>query len=314
MWLVTALLLLAGCAKTCIGIGELGSKERPYVIAVAEWPHQVDSSATFAQVQDCFESEVGVRVTFEIVADARSVARQLHEFNANLGVMDANEFVSADPAQRLSAYLIPLGSDAFYAQTVLLIKNSESVLARRDMNAHLIGESDPYALRLADGGRVAYHSQASVEGFLVPRHLLLEAGVFPERSVFTGDWGLSLQLLQKGEADLAALSADYLREAWKVSELSVGLSRQGVFVAALSPEFPRRVLVTQKGASKRILKRVREGLQACVAGGLKDQIRFIFSGERFASAQKESFSFLERIVMFQKTFLRVLPSLNELNQ
>jgi ABC-type phosphate/phosphonate transport system substrate-binding protein len=306
-WLVP-LLFVVGCVRTCVGIGELGSKERPFLVSLDGWHHPEDSGTDFRTIQDCVEKEAGYRVLFEIFADARTVMRELAAKRAHLGLVGATPF--AQEGQQLG--LVPLfavGSrQSFQERSVLIVRIGQNGSDQSlKMGLHLGQHYLSPALQMAHGGTVAYLSQSSATGFLVPRHLMLQAGILPNRAIFTESWELIEELVRKGEANVGALSETYVREKWGVDSVSVGMSHNDVTVVSLSPAFPQRVIATERKASRRIIDAVLKGVLGCVAGPARDGVARTFSGTQFQSIGSDDFSFLRNMMAFQESFVRVLP-------
>lgn len=302
------LLFLVGCVRTCVGIGELGSKERPFLVSIDGWHHSEDSGTDFRTIQDCVEQAAGYRVLFEIFADARTVMRELAAKRAHLGLVGATAFAK----EGLQLGLIPLfavGSRFSYQdRSVLIVRKGAGSNQSLKMGLHLGQDYLSPTLQRAHEGTVAYLSQSSSTGFLVPRHLLLQAGILPDRAIFTDSWGLTEKLVRSGEADVGALTETYVRETWGVDSVSVGISHEGVTVVSLSPAFPQRVIIAESSSSRRIIDAVLKGVRFCAAGPARAGIARTFSGIRFQPVGQDDFRFLRKMLDFQGSFVRVLPA------
>lgn len=301
------LLLVVGCVRTCVGIGELGSKDRPFLVSIDGWHHAEDSGTDFRTIQDCVEQAAGYRVLFEIFADARTVMRELAAKRAHLGLVGATAFAQ-EGLQLGLAPLLAVGSRLSYQdRTLLIVPSGTGNDQSLKMGLHLGQDYLSPALQRAHQGTVAYLSQSSSTGFLVPRHLLLQAGILPDRAIFTESWELIEELVRSGEADVGALTETYVREMWGVDSVSVGISHEGVTVVSLSPAFPQRVIIAERSSSRRIIDAVLKGVRSCLAGPARAGIARTFSGTQFQPVGQDDFGFLRNMLEFQESFVRVLP-------
>ncbi len=298
---------VTACVKTCVGIGELGSKERPFVVSIDGWPYKVDSARDFSVIQECVERRAGFRVVFEIYADSRSVVSALSDKRSHLGVMEATAFASVDVERGLAPLYFPGERENFSERSVLVAATSGALTQSLKTGIHLGQSYLSPALMKAHDGVVAYHSQESTVGFLVPRHLLLESGILPSEALFTGDWRISEDLVRQKKVDLAVLSESHIQKQWGAAEVTIGMEKNGLTVVSLSRPFPKRVIVAEQGTSAQVVEGVLNGVKNCAATGARDAIGRSFSGVVFETASHENFAFLRGIVDFQRTFVRVLP-------
>ncbi len=308
-WIIgSSVLLLVSCMKTCIGTGELGSKERPLVIALEGWSDPNASVAHFSKIQRCLDKTAGYRTAFEIYADGSSVVRSLIEGDAYLGLMESASFVS----EGMNAGIVPLflaGRQQRYEKRSVIIGKDASGHSDLERMAWQQGRSGwPQTLKQAAGGIIAYHSQSSTEGFLVPRQMLLEADILPRGAIFTTDWYATEELVRSGNADVGVLSDEYLVQKWHEKQIVPGLVHDGLVVLAVSPPIPKKLVVAQEGSSLKVVMAIKAGLELCSQGEAAEAIERTFGGQQFEAANLADFEFLRDVVEFQRVFVRVLPA------
>lgn len=300
--------LMVSCIKTCVGAGELGSKERPLVIALEGWSDPNASVAHFDKIQRCLDKAAGYRTAFEIYADGSSVVRSLNEGEAYLGLMESASFVS----EGMNSGIVPLflaGRQQRYEKRSVIIGKARPAHADFERMAWKLGRAGwPQTLKPAREGMIAYHSQSSTEGFLVPRQMLLEAGVLPRGAIFTTDWAATEELVRSGNADAGVLSDEYLIQKWQAKEATPGLLHDGLVVLAVSPPIPKKLVVAQEGVSIKVAKAIKAGLESCSRGEAAEAVEKTFGGQQFEAANLADFEFLRDVVDFQRVFVRVLPA------
>lgn len=305
---LSSVVILVSCVKTCVGIGELGSKERPVVFALEGWSHAADSIQDFSDIQSCLEDKSGFRTRFEIYPDGPSVVRNLLSRQSFFGILDSASYVSDGMNVGLDARFIAGGSQERFERRSVLIGPARAADSGGMQIAPKAGGSAwSLYLSTADAGIIAYHSQSSTEGFLVPRHMLFELGVFPRGAVFTADWSVTEELVRDGGADIGVLSDDYVRSAWGVDQVHVGLTKDGLSVLAISPPIPLKVLVVHPDSSDKVVLALEKGILACGRTPLLDALTRVFGGPALEIANRRDFDFLRDVIEFQRTFVRVLP-------
>lgn len=305
--LIVASLFIVSCVKTCVGIGELGSKERPLLFSLEGWHSDSDSTAAFNAIQDCMEKSSGYRVGFEIYADPSAVVRSLKAKRAQFGLLDSISFVSEGLGQGLVPLYI-VGENRDFAKRAVIVgsvaQNSRSFV---DSSLHFSKSSWALSLQKAHQGTFAYLTQDSAEGFLVPRHMMLDVGVLPDAAIFAGNWEVVEELVRGDKVDMGVLSEEYIKQNWEIEEAKIGLAHDGVIILAISPPFPKRVMAANADLSTTTINAITNGLMICATGADRSAIEKTFSGVQFERADLDDFAFLKEITEFQRTFVRVLP-------
>jgi ABC-type phosphate/phosphonate transport system substrate-binding protein len=298
----SVLLAFPACAKTCVGPGELGSKERPLIFALEGWPHAEESGANFQLVRDCLEDRARYRTGFEIHADVESVVDSVLRQEAVLGVVRSASFVSIPSETSI---------EALYTAEALSGASDRSVVVVRNTDRADLTWSSELQRRLLDSvqdGTVAYFSQDSDVGFLIGRQLLFEQGVLPAAAVFTSSWDTSLDLLTQGRVQAAIISEAHLRSLWGQDRVDLGFSQDRFVVVDTSPPVPSRVVVAHKFHAEGVIRAIIAGLAACASSQktVEPLVR-IFGGAEFKQADLQSFAFLRRVHEFQSVFVRIIP-------
>lgn len=298
-WLGVALLMVS-CVRTCVGLGELGSKERPAVVALEGWPHTEDSVTGFQLIRDCLEQKARYRVAFEIYADIEGVVESLTKREALIGVVNSASFVTVPEESKLQALFVPHDGPASGDRSIII-----ALEAKGSAGQGL--SSGATTLQVMHEALVAYHSQTSDVGFLVGRQLLYDQGVLPKGAIFTSSWRISEELVRQGRVAGAVVSEDYLRQSWGVGRAESGMVHQGVVVLAVSPTIPARVVVAPSERPQRVVDAVIGALPSCATAEVGAAVARTMGGTKFEPADLDSFAFLRRVMAFQETFVRVLP-------
>ncbi len=156
---------------------------------------------------------------------------------------------------------------------------------------------------LADlrGRTLAFGSESSTSGYLMPLHFLLEAGLDPKqdlrRTGFSGSHDTTWKLVETGAFDAGALSA----AVWetRVAEGKVDLSRVDVFWT--TPPYADYHWVSRGDLDSRYgegaAERLRDALLSLDAsnGGRQAEIMRAFQDERFIPSTAENYTAIENV-------------------
>lgn len=285
--------ILSACSKTCVGLPEVGSKQRPVRFYMDGWTHKEDSLELFRKLSECLETASGYRVSFEIAADEKAVASALGRGEAQFGTMSGLGYVEAQTRHPLQSYLVILEKGAPSSRAVILGKTSKWLSIN--------------SLVALNGERFAYSTPASDVGFFVPRQLLFQAHVFPEEVIFAGSYPLVLQAIERDFVLAGAVSESFIEQMWPHSTPVEAGKNLGIFaVLAVSQGLPGKVISARKDLPEKLVLAIMAGLQDCSKNSTQTEIQKIFNGDRFIPSQEEMFDFMKELQEFQREHIRVL--------
>ncbi len=306
--LITIIFLL-GCTRTCVGVPELGSKQRPIRFYLDGWARTESGTEPFARFSQCIEAQSGFRVSIEIAGDEKAVSAALGRGDAQFGLMSSLGFVEASVSQPLEAEAV-LAEKGVPSTRAVLIGNTnrwQESLKAIGIQLTLTGLKSEEALSPLNTNRIVYLKPESDVGFYVPRQMLFQKGIFPEEAIFAGTYPLVVQALQRDLGLAGVLSESFVEDTWPHSmPVQLG-SRLGDFtVLAVSQGLPGKVLVARVGLATQMREGLRKGMDYCSKIGAPAEFQQIFQADSLFQAHPRIFDFIRELHDFQQENLRVL--------
>ena len=308
-FLFLAPLVLLACTKTCVGLPEVGSKQRPVRFYMDGWSRKEESLETFRRLSSCMENASGYRVSFEIAADEKAVASALGRAEAQFGSMSALGYVEAQTRYPLQSLLVVLEKGAPSTRSVILGKTTrwKSSLQTLGIPLSAPGLRNESSLLPIDGHRFAYLSPDSDVGFFVPRQLLFQRNIFPEEVLFAGSFPLILQAIERDMVVAGAVSESFVEQSWPHSTpVQLSLPLGNFVVLAISQGLPGKVIAARKDLPEKMVSAVTAGLAECSKDATLSDIQKIFNGDGFLQSQDKMFDFIKELQQFQQEHVRVL--------
>jgi len=262
-------LFCVSCVRTCLGQSELGSKSNPLKILTNLSIASTGQNESLKVLSECMESYIGFRVMFEQVSNDEAVAQRLQQGNAHGGVFSPLGAAEAEYKYDF-VHEVTFTPQKSPQNRIFFVGNFRlwnAILSKSQLNvAPFWGLVE--GLERLTGSSIIYQSKTDPVDFLVPRHLLLQADVFPGSAYFVSSGELVLQAIEQETGLVGVIREIQLIQSFpeiQNKQLSLGQKIHQYVVLGISPSLPGSILSTPKSLHPKIRGALISGLRQCAS-------------------------------------------------